>query len=421
MVKRWVPALAGLVAVVFAAAACGSGGSSGAGDKKVNLSYAVWNKDQVPAMNKIIAAFEQTHPNIDVTVQVTPFDQYWTKLQTAATGGSAPDVFWLNGPNFQLYASNHVLLPLGEKLKAADIDTSVYPKSLVDLYSYQNELYAVPKDFDTIGLWYNKALFDAAGVKYPDASWTWRDVQTAAKKLTNKAKGQYGVVAEINSQEGYYNTVAQAGGDIISADGKHSGYADPKTIQGVTFWTDFIKQGLSPTYPQMIDTTPVAWFQTGKVAMYYGGDWRAVTLSNDPNVKDKIDVAPLPKGPEGSQSVIHGLGNAVYAKTKHPQQALEFVEFLGGQQAAQIEAETGTVIPAYQGTQDAWVKAYPNYHVQVFLDEVAQAVPYPVSKNTAAWNQLETQYLSKAWSGQMDVGQACRELAQAMQADLDKE
>lgn len=75
--------------------ACGDGG-----DEKVTLWYAVWNKDQVPAMEKIVTAFEQSHPNIDVKVQLTPFE-YWTKLQTAATGGSAPDVFWMNGPNFE--------------------------------------------------------------------------------------------------------------------------------------------------------------------------------------------------------------------------------------------------------------------------------------------------------------------------------
>jgi multiple sugar transport system substrate-binding protein len=420
MAKRWITALAGLVAVVLAASACGGGGSSD--DEKVSLSYAVWNKDQVPAMQKIITAFEKTHPKIDVKVQLTPFDQYWTKLQTAAAGGSAPDVFWLNGPNFQLYASNHMLLPLSSKLKAAGLSTPVYPKQIVKLYTYQGQLYAVPKDFDTIGLWYNKALFDAAGLKYPNASWTWQDVQAAARKLTVKSKRQYGIVSEINSQEGYYNTVAQAGGYIVSPDGKRSGYADPKTIEGIKYWTDFISDGVSPTYQEMIDTPPVGWFQSGKVAMYYGGDWRAITLGSDPTVKNKVDVAPLPKGPTGSSaSVIHGLGNAVYAKTKHPEQALEFAEFLGGKQAAQIQAETGAVIPAYQGAQGAWVKAYPHYHVQVFLDEVADSVPYPVSKNTAAWNQLETQYLAKAWGGQTSVNGACQALARAMQADLDKE
>ena len=166
-------------AVVLSLAVAGcSGGSSDGGaaeDGPVTLSYGVWDQNQVPALKQMIADFEKTNKNIKVKVQVTPYDQYFTKLQAAATGGAAPDVFWMNGPNFQLYASNGVLAPISDQIKKDGLDTSVYPKSLVDLYSLDGKEYGLPKDFDTIGLWYNKTLFDDAGVKYPDATWTWTD------------------------------------------------------------------------------------------------------------------------------------------------------------------------------------------------------------------------------------------------------
>src|SRR5205823_14916166 len=104
--------------------------------------------------------FKKTHPNINVQVQVTPFAQYWTKLETAATGGSAADIFWMNGTNIIKYASNNILLQLDDKIQADKVDLNSYPAALVKLYTFSGKHYALPKDFDTVGLWYNKKLFD---------------------------------------------------------------------------------------------------------------------------------------------------------------------------------------------------------------------------------------------------------------------
>jgi multiple sugar transport system substrate-binding protein len=410
---------AGVVALLATTAACSSGSGSGGGDsagsdEKVTLTYGLWDKNQVPAMEKIAAAFKATHPNVSVSVQVTPFDSYWTKLQAAATGGEAPDVFWMNGPNFQLYASNGVLMP---DLK---MDSSVYPAALVKLYQYNGKQFGVPKDFDTIGLWYNKKILDAAGIKHPTPDWTWADVRSAAKKATNPAKGVYGLGGLPAGQENFYNTIYQAGGYVISPDGKRSGYDDPNSIEGLKFWTDLIQEGTSPSMQEMSDTEPLKMFESGKLAMFYSGSWNAVELAHNANTAKSVDVAPLPAG-EKKATVIHGLANVVFDRTKHPEQAKQFAEFLGSKQAADIQASTGIVIPAYNGTQQAWVKAFPQYHLQSFLDELPFAVPYPISKNTAAWNTLETDLLTKAWSGSMPVDQAARQLATEMNQELAKE
>jgi multiple sugar transport system substrate-binding protein len=413
--------LLGIGALVATTAACGkSSGGSNEANAKVTLSYAVWDKNQVPAMQQLATAFTQSHPNITVNVQLTPWDDYWTKLKAAVTGGAAPDVFWMNGPNFQLYATNGVIQPLDADISSGKVDLTAYPKSLVDLYTVGGKHYGLPKDFDTVGLWYNKSLFDAAGVKYPDGSWTWADFNAAAAKLTDKPKGQYAIAANLSSgQEYMYDTIYQAGGYVISPDGKKSGYAEAATIAGVKFWTDLIHNGESPDLKTMTDTAPLNLFESGKTAMYYGGSWDAAEFSTNDYTKSKVDVAVLPKGVKQA-TIIHGLANVVSAKTAHPDQAWQFVKFLGSKDAAQILGQHG-VIPAFDGTQDAWVKANPEFHLQVFLDELAYAVPYPVSKNTAAWQDLETKYLTPAWNGQTDVTKAADELAAAMDASLAKE
>src|SRR5581483_1046032 len=120
-------------------------------------------------------------------------------------------------------------------------------------------------------------------------------------------------------------------------------------------------------------------------------------------------------------TVIHGLGNVINANTQPATEAWEFVQFLGSQRAADIPADTATVIPAYNGTQTAWVKAFPQFHLQSYLDDLAYAVPYPVSKNTAAWNTDETKILSDVWAEKISVDDGAKQLAQQMNQILAQE
>src|SRR5262245_43434863 len=119
--------------VAAALAACSSSTDSGTSGGPVTLSYGLWNKTQVEAPEKVIDAFHTKNPDVSVKVQLTPYAEYFTKLQAAATGGETPDVFWMNGPNFQLYAANGMLAPLSD----LGADTAAYPESLVDLYTYE--------------------------------------------------------------------------------------------------------------------------------------------------------------------------------------------------------------------------------------------------------------------------------------------
>ncbi|WP_228554224.1 ABC transporter substrate-binding protein [Catenulispora pinisilvae] len=421
------PAVAAAVAagLVLAATGCGSGSGSGSGSKAsggpVNLTYRIWDSTQQTGMQHIVDAFQQANPNIHVRIELVANKEYWTKLQADATAGSAPDVFWMNGPNAQLYESNKQLLALSSNvLKQNGVDLANYPAALNQLYNLGGTQYGIPKDFDTVGLWYNKKLFDAAGLKYPDASWTWQDVQNAAKKLTDASKGQYGILAPPYGQENYYDTIFQAGGYVIAPDGKSSGYAKPEAQAGLKFWSDLVKDGYSPSLKSMTDTFAAQQFESGKIGMYYAGSWNCMEFSKSDTIKDSVDVAVLPQGVKKA-TVIHGLANVGYAKTKHPAEVEKFLAFLGSKQANEIEAKDSGVIPAYNGTQQAWVASFPNFHVQSYLDELPYAVAYPTSKNTSAWQNQEAAVLAPAWDGGEDIGTAAQQLATMMNTALSKE
>lgn len=388
--------------------------------KVVTLTYELWDQDQIPAMRQIIGQFQRSHPNVRVKLHRTLFTVYWTKLQSAAAGGTLADIFWMNGPHFPLYASNGILMPLSSLASRDHLSLGHYPRSLVKLYSFKNQLYALPKDYDTIGLWYNKTLFRAAGLSYPNSSWTWNTLQDAARRLTNPSKGVFGIAAPATNQEGYYNTIFQNGGYVISPNRKKSGYDNPKTIGGLKFWYSFVKNKWSPSQAQL---TPTAsrdtdtWLEEGKVAMVFGGSWLALRFATNAYTRDKVDVAILPKGAQRA-TVIHGLGYAVNRRTKHPKEAWELLKFLASSTAALVEARTGTVIPAYKGTQSAWAHSVPQFHLQYLLDEVRYAKPFPVSERSADWELLEDRYFTEAWDGQLGMDDAARTVARQMNGIL---
>ncbi|MFZ7089423.1 ABC transporter substrate-binding protein [Curtobacterium sp. RRHDQ10] len=414
-------------ALLLAGCSSSSGASSSSSsyskpdkDVSANLTYAVWDQNQVKAIKANLDGFNKLYPNIKVNVDVTPYATYFTKLQTEASSSTLPDLFWMNGPNFQLYAANGKIAPITGEVKAGAIDPSNYSKSLDQLYTYDGTQYGVPKDFDTIGVWMNKALFDQAGVAMPSKDWTWDDFQKTGAELSEKlkAQGAYGAAAGMDGQTTYYDTIFQAGGSVINADGTKSEYNTPAAQQGIEFWTDLIKSGASPTIKQLTDTTADQFFTSGKLAMYQGGSWFRAALEGTDLEKDVV-VYPLPKGKERA-TVIHGVSNVVAANSKHMQAAQALQVYLAGKTAQQQQGDMGAVIPAYEGTQSAFTKSMPDADLQVFLDSVAYAKPLPVSKNTAAWNTLETNLLPSAFDGSEPVADVTKQLASQMDAALAK-
>ncbi len=386
-----------------------------------NLTYALWDQNQVKAINANIQGFNAIYPNIKVNVDVTPWGDYWTKLQTEATSNTLPDLFWMNGPNFQLYASNGKIEPITSQVSSGAIDPANYPKSLDDMYSLGGVQYGVPKDFDTIGVWVNKALFEKAGVALPQAGWTWADFQKIGAEISQKLKasGDYGAAAGMDGQTTYYDTILQAGGYVISPDGKTSGYDTAEAQAGIQFWTDLIKSGASPTMAQLTETSADQWFINGKLAMYQGGDWFRAALVGTPIEKDVIAV-PLPQG-KAQATVIHGVSNVVAANSQNKKAAQALQAYLASKPAQQQQGDMGAVIPAFNGTQQGFVNSMPNANLQIFLDELAYAKPLPISKNTAAWNALEAKLLPDAFSGAKPVADVLKELATQMNAALTKE
>lgn len=383
-----------------------------------NITYGIWDAAQKPGVDAQIAAFNAKNPNISVEVQIVPWDDYWTKLQTGVAGGSTYDVFWINAANLPTYASQGSLTPIQDLVDDETIDVSGYPEALRSIYTYDGTTYGIPRDFDTIALYFNKDLFDKAGVEYPTADWTWDDLRAAAEKLTIKEGDnttQWGYVAGMNGQQNWYNLVWQNGGLVFNEDQTEIMLGEEAACEGMLFAGDMVTNGFSPSVAVMQANDPHEMlFPAGVIAMISGGSWYARTYSEAlPNVA----VVPLPKQ-EKQASAIHGLANVIWSGSQNQCAALEWVKFLASAEAEQLLADTATVIPAMDGMQDAWLASVPDLDLQVFLDAADYSVAVPNPLAGPEWEDNVVEVLAEGWSGGIPREEMCARIVEAATAGL---
>ncbi|WP_122939537.1 sugar ABC transporter substrate-binding protein [Brachybacterium sp. EE-P12] len=382
---------------------------------KDEITFGIWDKAQEPAMLQIVDAFHEHYPDIGVTISTTAFGPYFERLRIQAQGDDLPDVFWINGPNFELYASYGMLQDLSE---LEGFDPENYPPNLVELYTHEGAPYAIPKDFDTIALWFNRDLLHRAGLDEPTDSWSWDEYREASGAVTRAlgAEQIWGNAGGLANQALIYPLIMQAGGYVISEDKTASGYDSPEALEAFRFLDGMIRDGIAPDVRYTAENQPKDLFNNGRAALYPSGNWEAALLQDSP-VRDHLGVAPMIHGAEEA-NVIHGIGVAMSARSRHKPAASAFLAFLGSEQAHRIQAEAGAANPAFIGTNETYVEAIPEFSLDVFVDAAETARTYPASENTSAWLQLEELLYPKILGGDGQLESAAEELATRMDGVL---
>ena len=324
------------------AAACGTYAGPPA-----TISYAIWgDTTELANQQKVVDAFTALDPSITVKVTVADWETYWDKLQTALAGGNAPDVFLMDGPLFPDYQTRSQLLDLSPLITRDSFDTTQLADLAVkDFTGADGHLYGLPRDMSTVGLYYNKKMFDAAGIPYPDATWDWAKLVEVAKKLT-KTSGttttQWGFYTETSDMENFWSSLVwQAGGDILSPDKKTVVIDSDQAAAGIQFLQDLIYK--DKVMPQPVPGGTGDAFENGQAAMEANGSWLVPT-----HEAAGIDfgVAPLPKGPAGQATSVNPSGVVVYKGSKSPDAAWEFVKCYTGPQMQSKIADLKASMPA---------------------------------------------------------------------------
>lgn len=387
---------------------------------EVTISYGLWDSAQQAGIEQQIAAFKEVQPNITVEIQLTPWSDYWTKLQTAVAGGEAFDVFWLNSANCPVYASAGALVPLDSIFEGEEgLNSDDYPAQILDLYTWNGNRYGSPREYDTIALFYNKDIFDAAGEAYPDDTWDWDKFREVAEKLTDEGNGIYGVGLNTGGQENYTNFVLQNEGRYLNDDLDACVVADEVVAgEALQFVTQFFLDGLTPGLEmQQSNGVSEMLFPGGVVAMLPGGSFRAKTYHDLIESGLNIDVAPLPKG-KVRGTVIHGLGNVVWSGSQNIGAAVEFAKFLGGQEAANILATSGIGMPAFTGQEGPWLESVSGLNAQVFVDAAEYGVIPQDPEVGPAWQSTLGEQVQAGFAGETPIDDLPQTIQDAVTATL---
>jgi multiple sugar transport system substrate-binding protein len=355
------------------------------------ISYSIWGDPaEIKNQQAVVDAFHAANPKITVKVTVSDWDTYWSKLQTGIAGGDAPDVFAMDGPLFPDYQGRDVLLDLKPYIDRSGYDLTQLADQAVADFTTPSGQFGLPRDLNVIGLFYNKKMFDAAGVPYPDDTWDWAKLVEVGKKLTLSKDGgkvsQWGFYTETSDMENYWSSLVwQNGGDIISADHKTSLVGSDQAVGGMQFLQDLI-------YKEKIMDIPNAdkgdEFEQGQAAMEANGSWLVAT-----HLAAGIDfgIAPLPKGPAGRFTSINPTGAVVFKGTKNPDAAWEFVKYLASPAAQTKLMELKASLPANKAVLSGpFATSFDG--AKVLADAIAYAHIKPSFKGFDDWTtELQTE------------------------------
>lgn len=351
-----------------------SEGEDGKSDGEVTtITFSLWDEIQSVTYEKIIDAFEEEHPEIHVEMQLTPWDQYWTKFDAAAGANQAADTFFMN-VNYAKYLEAGVMESIQPWIEKDGFDTSGFTPALVDLFTYDGELVAMPKGMDSQAVAYNQEIFDQYGVEAPTNEWTWDDFMNLCAELKEKIgdDGIYPIGMAWNSSNSTWNHVMwQFGGHMFQDE--QAVFNSPENVEAFDAMTSMVENGYAPDYSTISDTSAEDLFISGKTAMLYLPTFTAQKLEQS-SLKG-IHLVTLPKA-KTKDYMLGGMSYGMNSASEHKDEAWEFLKFLGGEEANKILGENGADMPALADCQHYYAESYKNFDATPFVDQINYSRPY---------------------------------------------
>lgn len=385
MIAAW---LLGSVSLI---AACGNGDkqadSGSNGDK--TLTVTTWNYDTTPEFEKLFRAFEKENPGVKVKSVDIASDDYDTKLTTMLSSGDTTDILTMkNLLSYSNYALRDQLVDLTDHINGLEIDPA---KDSYSMYDVDGKTYAQPYRTDFWVLYYNKKMFDEAGIAYPN-NLTWDEYEELAKKLSKPDEQVYGAY-----QHTWRSTV-----QAISAAQNDKSLIDPeygylKEDYDRVLRMQEAKSQMDYGTAKSTSVTYQSQFENSKAAMMYMGSWYmgALLTNLDANTTDvEWGIAEIPQKEKGKEIQTFGSPTAfaINKNSKKQELAQKFLDFCSGEEGAKVLAEVG-VVPSYR--TDAINKQYFG-HKGMPTDEISQkafnpekiAIEFPLDVNGPAIDKI---------------------------------
>lgn len=422
-----------MMSLILVLAACSSNNDSGSkkdsskksGDsnKKVTLVWA-HGQDATGASAKIVKAFNESHPNIQVkernmpTSSDTQHQQYVTMLNAKS---SEIDLMDLDVVWPAEFAQAEYVLPLDRFIQKDNYDLSQYNKGAISAAQYNGKTWALPRFVDVALLFYRKDIVD-------NPPKTWEELYQMAEKDQGKGGTKFGYLMQAKQYEGLVcnalEFIASYGGNFVDKNGNVV-INSPEAIKGLSEMVKFVNSDFVPknitTFTEPESHTA---FINGQSAFIRNWTYQ-FALANDKKqskIVGKVGIAPLPKGDEKSVSTLGGWETAISKYSKHPQQAWEFLKFVAGEKGEKIDAINGGHAPAVLSLykDEDVIKAYPYFGDAGFQAGIEKAVSRPVVPNYPKISEIIQTHVSKAITKQETPQQAVEGMEKEMKAALNK-
>ena len=296
--------------------------------QKVNLRFSTWaGGEGLTLLQELAQEYSAQNPNVGVTVEVTPFADYASKVAVQLASGSGPDVGWLAEQSVPTFLKSGSLKDLSALTGDKAFNIADFPVSALSLWKQGKGVYGVPFSNSPQVLFYNKDLFKQAGIttplqQYAKGVWDYAAFRNSAKTIKDKTDAFGARIMRVDTKawnSGTLGVLWSNGGNVYDSNLKCV-INSPASVRAFQLMYDMtFKDG---SVPRPGDQTT---FQGGRLGMYIDN------VSFSAQLKDaafKWGVAPLPKGTTGRVTQLGQAGYVVFAKSTHPSEAQAFLKFL---------------------------------------------------------------------------------------------
>ena len=374
------------------------------------VEIEVWHT--ADEFDAIIPNFQLDHPNVKVNFQHYPWGEYFEKLELRYAAGDPPDVHRQDDDEIPAFAARGLLMPMEDHVLAA-INKEDLSWGTIESTMIEGHLYVVISHTRAANIWYNKDMFDAAGVDYPPATypsddWTWEKFVETARALTNVAEMQYGV-ADTSNPDQIVSIGRSNGGTVMSEDCSEFLMNEEPMVWAIQAMADLMLKepvGAADVETQQAFGGAGELFYTGKAAMLMGST-RGGPLTNAVDFEWDYAGLPIIKGKKpGVVGWIECYG--VPQATQHPREATEFAVYLMQEKAQDLFAKSKSVIPINNKAAETWVQRIPQNR-QVLIDAAPYSGTLPFAVGFPKLQEIAWPMLAEVMLGQKTAQEAMDE------------
>ncbi|MBO0993129.1 ABC transporter substrate-binding protein [Bacillus sp. SD088] len=384
--------------------------------------------EEIPGWQGIVDAFNKSHSDIQIKLERLPgsWDEYNQKMTAQIAAGDPPDIGRIGVAGMPMYSSKgqlEDLTPFIDKLNRDDYFDSVFAP-------YKDgKIYGAPIGIYTMGMFYNKNLFDEAGIAHPPSdwenAWTWEEFRTAAEKLKkgSGANKQFGAYVGFNPERSIQYLWSNGGG-LINDDLTKSIINSQESKEALTFLQGLVQDGISPT-PAETETMPTdQLFKTGRLGMIAEGQWMMPSFAEIDSFE--WGVAPIPTAVKGNAVTPNFIDSyVIYKGSKHVEEAWEAIQFFLSEEAQNILVDHGlggipTLRSVAADREEDMFNPLSKEEKEVWFQSVEYSRPIPFTTN---WNEIMNETMKKmdlVGLDELKADQAAEELTPLLDKLLDE-